>query len=67
MALHIINDARVRTSVRIRTDYIFPPIPVRSFDWQATGDSYEPGHPIGHGRTEQEAIEDLLEQMEDAA
>lgn len=67
MALHIINDARVRTTARIRTDYIYPPIPVRSFDWQATGDGYEPGCPIGHGATEREAIEDLLDQMEDAA
>lgn len=41
------------------------PIPLRQFDWTATYDDYEPGDPIGHGATEQEAIEDLRLNTED--
>jgi len=52
---------------RIITTFIYPPIPTRNFDWQATDDNYEPGCPIGYGRTEQEAIDDLREQMEERA
>ncbi len=49
---------------KIQTSPIFPPIPIRSLDWCAHFDNYEPGQPIGHGATEQEAIEDLKEQVE---
>ena len=45
----------------IHTSYWAKPIPPRQFDWEATRDNYEPGCPIGYGRTEQEAIADLLE------
>lgn len=45
---------------KIITRFVCPPIPVRNCDWQATRDSYEAGDPIGHGPTEQAAIEDLL-------
>lgn len=50
---------------KIRTDNIFPPIPDRRFDWCAVFDDYEPGGPIGYGRTEQDAINDLTEQYDD--
>jgi hypothetical protein len=49
--------------VKIVTTYIYPPIPDRSFDWQASSYDYDEGGPIGHGKTEQDAIADLLEQM----
>ena len=49
----------------IRTTYWAKPIPLRQFDWEATEDSYEPGCPIGYGRTESEAIADLQEQLEE--
>jgi hypothetical protein len=49
---------------KIITDYWPKPIPPRQFDWTATFDGYEPGAPIGHGRTEPEAIADLLEQAD---
>ncbi len=49
---------------KIQTSPIFPPIPIRGLDWCAHFDNYEPGQPIGHGATEQEAIEDLKEQVE---
>ena len=51
--------------MKIRTEYVFPPIPVRSFDWSAVDDdTYEPGCPIGWGPTEAFAIEDLMDQIE---
>lgn len=61
----------------IKTSFDYPPIPVRNFDWSAidsdTFDAdydYESGQyvtkcPIGHGATEAEAIQDLLDQIED--
>ena len=49
---------------RITTSYDPKPIPVRDFDWIATDDNYEPGCPIGYGKTETEAVADLLEQLE---
>jgi hypothetical protein len=48
----------------LRTDYDPKPIPVRQFDWSAVTDNYEPGHPVGYGATEAEAISDLSEQLE---
>lgn len=58
--------------MRIRTDYVYPPIPDRRFDWSAvdddTYDGAEDSHcPIGRGATEAEAVADLLQQIEDAA
>ncbi len=51
------------TKPKIQTSPIFPPIGIRSLDWCATFDNYEPGQPIGHGATEREAIEDLKAQV----
>lgn len=43
-----------------------PPIPLRQFDWTAVDDdTCDYDQPIGHGATEQDAIDDLLEQLED--
>ncbi len=54
--------------MKIRTDYVFPPIPSRNFDWAAYDDETYCGceecHcPMGRGPTEQIAIDDLLEQI----
>ncbi len=52
---------------KIRTDYWLKPIPMRQFDWTATFDDYDGAEDsksrseIGYGRTEAEAIADLLE------
>jgi hypothetical protein len=50
---------------RIRTEFVYPPIPIRNFDWQAVYDDYdgaEDSHcPIGHGRTEADAVLDLID------
>lgn len=50
--------------MKIVTDHVFPPIPVREFDWSAHFDGQEEGGPYGRGRTEQEAILDLLGSQE---
>lgn len=59
----------------VRTNYDFPPIPIRSMDWSAWDDDrydadydydaerYVSTSPVGHGATEQEAIADFVEQM----
>lgn len=50
--------------MKIVTSYDYSPIPDRRFDWSAVNDNYEPGCPIGYGRTEQEAIADLFDQYD---
>lgn len=62
------------SAMKIITSFDFPPIPIRDFDWSAVTDNYDcdcdqdgffSTHPIGHGRTEEEAIADLKEQLAD--
>ena len=52
--------------LRVRVDYWAKPVPFRWGDYSAVDDAtYDgPGHPVGHGATEAEAVADLLEQME---
>ena len=49
---------------KIITHPICPPVPIRSYDWQATREDYDLGDPVGHGETEEEAIQDLKEAEE---
>lgn len=53
--------------MRIVTSNVFPPIPVRTMDWSAVDDDTYDGEgcAIGWGETEQQAIADLLEQLND--
>lgn len=54
--------------MNIKTHHVYPPIPIRDFDWSAyDADTYggEPGEPLGYGKTEQEAIADLMSQVEE--
>ena len=70
MAIHTIN------GIKVRTTHEFPPIPVRDMDWSAVDDDtydvdcdqdgFFSNCPVGRGATEQEAIDDLMAQMEDA-
>lgn len=55
------------TMETIITSFVYPPIPVRKFDWQAVRDGYEPesNYCVGWGPTEEAAIRDLLEQEYD--
>jgi hypothetical protein len=52
---------------KISAEFVYPPIPLRQFDWSAVDDNTYDGapdsgnrHQIGYGRTEDEAIVDLL-------
>jgi hypothetical protein len=62
-----------RTEIMLSTTCVCPPIPTRSMDWSAIDDntydaSYDEGNwrqgPHGVGETEQDAIEDLFDQLE---
>ena len=51
--------------MKIKTDYWLKPIPLRCFDWSAVDDdTYDGEGPVGSGRTRDEAIDDLLSQIE---
>jgi hypothetical protein len=51
--------AGMTRSPKVVTENIYPPIPIRQFDWTAHYD--DPEGPCGYGATEAEAIADLLE------
>lgn len=47
------------------TKYEPKPIPNRNFDWTAHGDDYDgPGSPIGYGATEEEAVANYRQQLD---
>lgn len=64
----MLADAQAKVGEKVRTNYDYPPIPIRSFDWHAVLDNYD-GAPdagrqyMGHGATEEEAVADLVEQV----
>lgn len=49
----------------IRTEFEYPPIAVRHFDWSAVLHGYDAGDPIGRGATEGDAIADLMDALAD--
>lgn len=49
----------------VSTRFVYPPIPVRAYDWMAWVGDYEPGCVVGCGATEEAAVADLREQVED--
>lgn len=52
----------------IVTTNTYPPLPWRTEDWHAWVDDWGADcSPIGAGRTEQEAIDDLLERLSEDA
>lgn len=51
-------------AVKIVTNYLRTPNVVRDLDWMAYAQNWKTGDPIGHGATEQEAIDDLREELE---
>ena len=60
-----------RNGLVIHTSYDPKPIPIRGYDWSAVLDGYDggdwetPPDPCGWGRTEEMAIRELLEQLEE--
>jgi len=56
----------ILAKIKLRTDFVNPPIPVRAWDWSAIDDStYEPGAPIGWGPTRAAAINALVDEIQD--
>ena len=54
--------------MKIVTEYEAKPIPSRLWDWSAVDeDTYEPGCPVGYGRTKAEAVADLIDKLEERA
>jgi hypothetical protein len=49
----------------IHTELVYPPIPLRQFDWCATFTGDDECGPQGWGATEDEAIADLRQQAEE--
>ena len=65
MADYAAERAAIAAKIKIRTEHVYPPIPVREWDWSAVDDNtYEPGCPIGWGRTEKAAIENLIDEIQ---
>jgi hypothetical protein len=67
-----------KEEIELTTTPVYPPIPTTAYDWSAidsntydvsgydgeTGFGYS-NHPNGHGPSEQEAINDLFDQIEE--
>jgi len=53
--------------MKIRAEYVFPPIAFRQFDWLAVDDdTYDgPGCPCGWGMTKEQAVLDLVRQIKE--
>ena len=53
----------------VHTEHDLPPIPKREFDWSAIHEDYDGESKrfwaVGYGRTEQEAIADLMDLLDD--
>lgn len=64
--LVVVDGPTVKRVLSVRVTCVCPPIPDRSKDWSAVDDdTYDgPGSPIGEGATMEEAIADLVEQLD---
>ncbi len=51
----------------IEVSFIYPALPIRDFDWQATRKGWDLSEPVGHGRTPVMAVANLLEVEEERA
>ena len=47
---------------KIITRHVYPPIPIRCYDWEAIREDYDEGDIVGWGELEKDAIDDLIEQ-----
>jgi hypothetical protein len=61
----VLLKAERRIGRQIVTEHVYPPIPVRAYDWSAVTVDYEPGQPMGWGPTKRAAIAHLIEQQEE--
>lgn len=56
------SDLTIIDGLRIRTNFDHPPVPGRGFDWSAWIDGQEEDYGLlGRGRTESEAVSELLD------
>ena len=46
---------------KIVTQHDTKPVPSKDYDWEAFREDWDLDEPIGYGKTEQEAVNDLLE------
>jgi hypothetical protein len=58
--------------MKVVTNFWLKPVPSRRFDWSAIDDDTYDGAPdsrcpVGYGKTEEDAIADLMQQIEDVA
>jgi hypothetical protein len=58
MFVMYLNDKEMQD---IKTEFFPKPIPIRSFDWEATRDGYDEGDLIGYGETKADAVQNLLD------
>lgn len=66
MKRQILNQSRKAMNLsNIITEYWPKPIPIRNYDWQAWVDGREESGQVGQGATEDAAVEDLLEQIDE--
>ncbi len=56
---------RTAKEMKITTQHVYPPIPIRTHDWMACLEDGDGDGPQGWGKTEAEAITDLKQQLED--
>lgn len=68
MRRKLLADIAVNHNARIVTSFDYPSIPIRQFDWSAVDDRTYDGAddsscPVGHGATEREAINGLLDRI----
>ena len=50
---------------KITVEHVYPPIPVRDYDWCAYEGDYDLGQRVGYGATREAAIADLMVQIEE--
>lgn len=55
----------MKMNKKIITNFIYPPIPIRTNDWCAYYDGEEENGNYGYGETEEAAVKDLIENYSD--
>lgn len=66
MSIHNINGYRISTDQSDPYSHDWIAVDDNTYDADCDQDGFFSTCPMGHGRTEQEAIQDLLDQLEDA-
>lgn len=59
------SDLTIIDGYRIRTSFNHPPIPDRRFDWSAWVDGEEESNIMGRGKTESEAVSELITTLDE--